>query len=337
VTEVGRLAIRVARRALVAVLLVLGVATLLFFLIRAAPGDPLTSLSSPGATPEAMDRLRSSLALDRPLPEQYTKWISAVVRGDLGVSYTYRRPVAEVFREIIPNTLLLSGLALVLSFGLGVTVGALQATRVGSPADRVVSGITLTLYSIPSFWLAVMLVLVFSYLPAAAWGWGVHLPASGMASVALEGAGPLGVFWDRLLHLFLPTLTLVLILGSGVARFARASMIEALNQDFVRGARARGLSERRVVWGHALPNGILPVVALLGLQIPLLLGGTVFVEAVFAWPGMGKLMVDAILQRDYPIIMGGGFLFAAVVVLANLLADLMVAAVDPRVRLEARR
>jgi peptide/nickel transport system permease protein len=334
---VGSMGALVARRLAGALVLALGVATLLFFLIRAAPGDPVTTLSAPGASPEAAERLRSTLALDRPLPEQYVRWIGAVAGGDLGVSYTYRRPVLDVFRELVPNTLLLSGIALVLSFALGVAVGTLQATRAGSVGDRLVSTLTLTLYSIPSFWLAVVLVLLFSYLPTAAWGWNAHLPASGMASVTLGEAGVLRVLWDRALHLVLPTLTLVLILGSGVARFARASMIEALSRDFIRGARARGLSERRVVWGHALPNALLPVLALLGLQIPLLLGGTVFVEAVFAWPGMGKLMVDAILQRDYPVIVGGGLLFAGVVVVANLLADLLMAAADPRVRLEAKR
>lgn len=333
----GRLGLLIARRLAAAVVLAFGVATLLFFLIRAAPGDPLTTLAAPGASPEAAERLRSTLALDRPLPEQFVRWIGAVGRGDLGISYTYRRPVLDVFRELAPNTLLLSGIALLLSFTVGVTLGTLQATRAGSAGDRLASTLTLTFYSIPSFWLAVVLVLLFSYLPVAAWGWDAHLPASGMASVTMEGAGTMQILWDRAIHLVLPTLTLVLILGSGVARFARASMIEVLNRDFIRGARARGLSERRVVWGHALPNAMLPVIALLGLQIPLLLGGTVFVEAVFAWPGMGKLMVDAILQRDYPVIVGGGLLFAGVVVVANLVADLLMAAVDPRVRLEAER
>lgn len=324
------------RRLLGIIPLVLGVVTLLFVVVHATPGDPLDTLSPPGASPELQERLRSTLGLDRPLGEQYVRWVSAAARGDFGVSYTYRRPVLSVIGQVLPNTLLLSGLAILLSFLGGVVLGVFQAARAGSWWDRSLSGVTLALYSIPSFCLAVLLVLLFSYLPAGLWGWPVAFPPSGMMSSGAAPDGTLGVIWDRLVHLALPTATLVLILGSGVARFARASALDALEGTWVQAARARGLPERTVIWKHVVPNALLPILALLGLQLPLLLGGAVFVEVVFAWPGMGKLMVDAIFLRDYPLILGGTFLFAILVMLGNLVADLLVAAADPRVRLEER-
>jgi peptide/nickel transport system permease protein len=310
------------------------VATLLFFVVNLVPGDPVSTLSSPSATPEALDRVRVSLGLDQPIHIRYLRWIGSLARGDLGVSYTTGRPVRDIFLEIIPNTLLLSGLALLLSFGLGTVLGTLQARREGGWFDRVASGLTLTFYSVPSFWLAIMMVTVFSYQAGGAWGWPVSFPASGMVAVDHEFLGPLGQLQDRFMHLVLPVSCLVLILGSGITRFVRASMIQVLGENYIRAARARGLSESRVLWEHGLRNGVLPALALLGLQIPILLGGTVFVEAVFGWPGMGKLLVDAIFSRDYPVIMAGSFLFAVAVVLGNLLADILVRAADPRVRLD---
>jgi peptide/nickel transport system permease protein len=325
---------RVLGRLLHVVLLSLGVATLLFVVVNAVPGDPVTTMASPSASPEALDRIRATMGLDRPVHERYLVWISNLARGDLGTSYATGRPVRSLFAEIIPNTLVLSGLALLLSFVLGTLAGAVQARRPGGGLDRIGSALSLALYSVPSFWLAVMLVTVFSYMASVSWGWPVAFPASGMVSVDHEFMSPLGRIRDRIAHLVLPLSCLVLILGSGVARLVRESMVEVLDQDYIRAARARGLPEGRVLWVHGLRNGVLPALALLGLQIPLLLGGTVFVEAVFGWPGMGKLLVDGIFTRDYPVILGGSLLFSVAVVVGNMLADLMVRAADPRIRME---
>jgi peptide/nickel transport system permease protein len=324
-------------RLLTTIPLVLGVATVLFFVVNLAPGDPVSTLSSPSTSPEALERNREILGLDAPVHIRYLRWIGGFATGDMGVSHVSGQPVLGLFLEILPNTLLLSGLALLLSYGLGMLLGVIQAVREGSALDRMLSLLTLTLYSVPSFWLAVMLVLVFSYLLGPVWGWPVSFPASGMVSVDHEFLSLPARVWDRVVHLVLPTATLVAILGSGVARFTRASMVDVLHQEYIRAARSRGIPRRTVVLRHALPNTLLPLVALLGLQLPLLIGGTVFVEVVFGWPGMGKLLVDAILQRDYPVIMGGSFLFAVAVVLANLLADVLAVVADPRIRMEERR
>ena len=320
------------RRLLGAVPLVLGIATLVFVVLQLAPGDPAIYLLRPGMTAEVVAQMRTNFGLDDPLPVRYLKWLAALFTGDFGYSYSHGRPALDVLAQILPNTLLLSGLALVLSFVAGTLLGTLQAVRRGSKLDTGLNAVLLFFYSMPSFWLALMLVLAFAVHARISWDWPFWFPVSGMTSVEHDLMGFWARLGDRLAHLALPVLSLSLVLTAGIARFMRSSMLEVLGQDYIRTARAKGLPERTVVLKHALRNALLPMITLLGLHVPLLLSGTVFIETVFSWPGMGKTVVDAILARDYALVMAGTFLFAAMVVFANLLADVLYAVADPRVR-----
>lgn len=321
----------VLRRIAVAVPLILGVATVVFAVMALAPGDPATLMLGPGVSQEAADRIREVYCLGCPLHERYLSWLAALVQGDLGWSFSHSRPVADVLVAALPNTLLLAGSALVLCFAGGIVVGVVQAVRQHSFVDGALSALTLLFYSVPSFWLAVMLVLVFSYFARNVWHWPLWLPPSGSRSLDHASLAPGAQILDTARHMVLPVTALTLVLGAGVARYVRSSMLEVLGQDYVRAARAKGLPERIVVVKHALRNGLVPVVTLLGLHLPLLFTGAIFVEVVFAWPGMGKTMVEAIGARDYPLVMAASVLFAALVVVGNLLADLLYSVVDPRI------
>ncbi len=202
----------------------------------------------------------------------------------------------------------------------------------GTLVDGLLSGVTLFFYSMPSFWLALMLILVFSVGAGAIWDWPFSFPASGVASPGADLLGPWGQFSDRIHHLVLPTLTLTLVLTGGIARYVRASMLEVIRQDYIRTARAKGLPESRVILKHGLRNGLIPVVTLFGVYFPFLLSGTVLIEYVFSWPGMGQLMVDSIHRRDFPVVLAVTVLFGVMVMLGNLLADIFYGLVDPRIR-----
>jgi len=321
----------ILRRVLGAVPLVLGIATILFFAVNLAPGDPALRFLSPNISPEAIEQIRHNMGLDQPVHVRYVKWLSASLRGDFGWSFTRNRPVADIIAEILPNTLILSLVALGGAFVIGVLLGIVQAVRQYGVLDSVLSVLALFFYSMPSFWLAVMMVLVFS-LYAQLWGWPITFPGTGMVSVDYVFMSPLEKLQDRVMHLVLPATSLALVLAAGIARYTRGSMLEVIRQDYIRTARAKGLDERRVVFKHALRNALIPVITLFGLLLPFLFSGTVFIETVFAWPGMGKLIVDSILQRDYPVVMAGGFIFATMVVVGNLIADILYAVVDPRIR-----
>lgn len=323
-----------ARRLLGAIPLVIGIATVIFFVLSLAPGDPTALYFSPTVSPDVIEQMRRNLGLDQPVHVRYVRWLAAFLTGDFGFSFARSRPVADLLFEILPNTLLLSGCALLLAFVAGVVLGVVQAVRQYSLADTVLSVVALFFYSMPSFWLALMLILVFSLHAKTSWGWPIWFPASGMTSVDHEFFSPLGKLEDRVMHLVLPALSLALVLAAGVARYTRGSMLEVIRQDYIRTARAKGLDEARVIFKHALRNALIPVVTLLGLYLPLLFSGAVFIETVFAWPGMGRLIVEAIGQRDYPVVMAGSFLFAVVVVIGNLVADVLYAIVDPRIRYE---
>jgi peptide/nickel transport system permease protein len=321
------------RRLLGAIPLLLGIVTLTFILLHLAPGDPTTAYFNPNIPPAVIEQMRRNLGLDRPLPVQYLDWLRAFFTGHFGYSFSQHRPVAAVIGDALPNTLLLSGISLVLIFVLGCAAGVVQAVRQYSAADQVLTLLALAIYSVPGFWLGIMLILLVSSPALSGW---LHLPISGMVSIDHESLGWWGRVADRARHLVLPVIALGLASAAGVARYMRGSMLEVVGQDYIRTARAKGLSERRVILGHALRNAFLPIVSLLGLYLPLLFGGTVVIEVVFSWPGMGRLLYNAILARDYPVVMAATFLFGALVVLGNLVADLLYAAVDPRVRYEGR-
>lgn len=320
------------RRALEAIPILLGVATIVFFILSLAPGDPASVYFGPGISPEAMEQLRQNLGLDDPLLVRYGRWLSAFLTGDFGYSLAAGMPVRDRLAAALPNTLVLAFGALVLAFLAGIVLGVIQAVRQYSLLDSTLSVLALFFYSMPSFWLAIMLILVFSVGAGSMWEWPFSLPASGITSSSHHAMGPLEQVTDRVRHLILPTLSLFLVLAAGIARYVRSSMLEVLHQDYIRTARAKGLRESTVIVKHALRNALIPVVSLFGLYFPFLLSGTVFVEYVFAWPGMGRLMVDSILMRDYPVVLAGTFIFGAMVVVGNLLADLLYGVVDPRIR-----
>jgi peptide/nickel transport system permease protein len=320
------------RRVLTAIPLLLGVATIVFLVLALAPGDPASFYLTPGMSPEALEQIRRNLGLDAPLHVQYGRWLLSFLQGDFGQSLASGMPVKERLLAVLPNTLLLAGVALALAFAAGVLLGVIQASRQHSILDSAATGASLFFYSMPSFWLAIMMILVFSVNAGNVWGWPVSFPPSGITSDGYDLMGTADQMRDRIRHLTLPALTLALVLAGGIARYVRNSMLEALGQDYIRTARAKGLPEWKVVWKHALRNALIPVVTLLGVYFPLLLGGAVFVEYVFAWPGMGRLMVESILLEDYPVVLAGSFLFGGMVVLGNLLADLLYGVVDPRIR-----
>ncbi|HEU0013335.1 MAG TPA: ABC transporter permease [Longimicrobium sp.] len=319
------------RRLLGAIPLLLGILTLIFFVVHLAPGDPATRFVGPNVPPEVVEQIRRNLGLDRPLHEQYVKWLWSFVRGDFGFSFTAGQPIVNLLPGILWNTVQLTLVSMVMIFAIGMLIGIVQAVRQYSLADNVLTFVALFFYSMPSFWFALMLVLVLS-LKAGQNGWPIQFPASGMMSVDYEYLPLGGKIVDRLRHLALPAIALGIGSAAGVARYMRGAMLEVIHQDFIRTARAKGLSERRVIFKHALRNALIPIITLLGLYLPFLLSGAVLVETIFSWPGMGRAVVSAILERDYPMVMAGSFVIAALVVLGNLLSDLLYAVVDPRIR-----
>jgi peptide/nickel transport system permease protein len=315
----------VAVRLLHAVVVLLLVTTIAFFLIHLAPGDPFSS-DSPLVTAEIRARLREQFGYDRPLVEQYVRYVRNVAQGNLGFSHSLQAPVAQVLARALPNTLQLMGGALVLGFALGIWLGVFEVRHSRSRTARAANGASLLVYSLPDFWLALMLLLTFAY-------WLPVFPAGGMVDVVLHDyMSPGQAAWDRLRHLILPLSTLTLIVGAIIARYQRAALFEVLPSDFVRTARAKGVQDRAVIGRHALRNSLLPMITLAGLSFPLLLGGAVFVERVFSWPGMGLIVTNAIAMRDYPLLMASVIVGGAMVVVGNFLADIGYGLADPRVR-----
>lgn len=315
-------------RLLQAVSVVFLVTTLTFLLVHLAPGDPLsTALERPGVSESVRAQWRAQFGLDRPVSEQYLRWLSNVPRGELGYSFSHRRPVRDVLADALPRTLLLAGLALALSFVLGIAVGVLQAERLGGARDRWLGRALLLLYSVPDFWLALLALLLFAYrLPI--------LPAGGIVDPVLHDYLPFGRrLLDRLAHLVLPVLTLTLLSSAVIARHQRSALLNVLPSDWMRTALAKGLSWRAAVRRHALRNALLSTITLVGLSLPALAAGAVFVEKVFSWPGMGMVTVSAIAARDYPLITAGVLVISVAVVFGALAADLAVAAADPRTRI----
>lgn len=321
------------RRLLGAIPLLLGILTIIFFVVHLAPGDPTARFFNPNVSPEVIEQMRRNLGLDQPLHIQYWKWLSAFLTGDFGYSFGQMRPINEILPEVLWNTLQLTLVSLVVIFVVGMLIGIVQAVRQYSLADNVLTFVALFFYSMPSFWFALMLILILS-LRAGQEGWFLQFPASGMTSIDYEYLSAGGKIRDRVMHLILPSIALGIGSAAGVARYMRGSMLEVIHQDFIRTARAKGLSERTVVFKHALRNALIPIITLIGLYLPFLLSGAVLVETIFAWPGMGRAIVEAILARDYPMVMATSFVIAAIVVLGNLLSDVLYAVVDPRIRNE---
>lgn len=316
------------RRVIAAFATVFAVLTLAFAAIHLAPGTPFMPRGDrPPLDSATVARLQAQFGLDRPVGQQYTHYLTALAHGELGQSFSQRRPVSAMLADAIPNTIVLTATALAIELLLGLVIGVFQAARVGSKTDVALTHATLFFYSMPTFWLGLVLLLVF--------GERLHwLPIGGVVDpIGYESSGIAARFIDRCRHLLLPALTLGLVGAAGTARFQRPAMIEALSQDWIRTARAKGISNWRALWHHALRNALLPYITLLGLALPFLLTGAVVVESVFAWPGMGKLAADAIATRDYPVVAATTLLASTLVVTGSLLADLLYAAADPRTRI----
>src|SRR5688572_804869 len=303
------------------------VAAISFALIHLAPGDPFSAaMDNPSVSDAVRENLRVQYGFDRPLPEQFARYISQLARGELGWSFSHNRPVRDVLAHAVPNTLLLMSIALIASFTLGFLVAVVQVSRRGSTTDRVLSGASLLFLSMPDFWLAILALLTFTY-------WLPVFPVGGAVDPVMhEYMGLGGRILDRLKHLVLPALTLTLLAAASVARYQRAALLDVLPADYIRTARLKGLTEREILRRHALRNALLPIISLVGLSFPALLTGAFFIEKIFAWPGMGLAVVNAIGTRDYPLVVGGVIIGSIMVTLGSLLADLLYAWADPRLR-----
>ena len=316
-------------RLLKGVLVLLAIAVLNFFLIRAAPGDPAQVMAGEAgaADEQLLQQLRARFGLDRPILEQLWIYLGGIVRLDLGFSYRQQRSVVDLIGERLPATLLLTGAAFVVSLALGTLLGILAARRVGRWSDSAITTLALVFYATPLFWIALMAQIVF----ALKLGW---VPNVGYETIGANYTGVARAL-DIGQHLILPALTLGLFFMALYARMMRASMLEIAGADFVKTARAKGLSEAAVTRRHIARNAILPVVTLAGLQAGQIVGGAVLTETVFAWPGIGRLMFEALAQRDYAVLLGVFFVSSAMVVLFNLATDLVYRLVDPRIEVGA--
>ncbi len=299
----------------------LGVTLVVFGVMSLVPGDPALAILGAYATPERLAELRAELGLDRPWPIRYLGWLAGLLGGDLGRSVSLEQPVLDAVLGRLGPTLLLAGAALLLSVVLGLAAALLAALRHNRTADRLVTLAVLLGISLPSFWLGLLLILLF-----AVWlGW---LPASGMTTVWLEAAGVA----DLLRHLTLPALSLALVAAGVIGRIGRAAAIDVLAADHIRLCRARGIAERRILLVHALKGVLARLMPVIGLQAGFLIGGAVYIETIFQWPGLGRMLVDAIAARDLLLVQGGVLVLAVAYVLVNLAADLLQHWLDPRTR-----
>lgn len=324
---------KMVHRAAVGGGLVALIVTLTFVLINMAPGDPARLWVSPGATAEDLENARRALGLDRPLPVRYVAWLADFVRGDWGTSLAQQRPVRRIILDALPHTLLLTGGSLFLTYLGGIAVGAFQAAKRRTKWDTTLTVGSLVVFGMPAYWLALMLVLTFSYA-AARFGWPdwMRFPAMGVASLDADFLTPWQQVMDRVRHLTLPLATLAALGIAGTSRFARSAFLDARGQTFVGAARARGLPPLTIENRYILRNALMPLITLLGLSLPALFSGTVFVEVIFAWPGMGREIVAAVVARDYPVVMATTAIFAVLVVAGNMLADVLYTVADPRLR-----
>ncbi|GAA4730286.1 ABC transporter permease [Phytohabitans rumicis] len=302
----------IVTRLLTGVLVMWGAASLIFLIVRVAPGDPALILLGPDASREQVAELTASLGLDRPLIVQYANYLADAARFDFGNSYLLGRPAMPEVLERLPASAELMLTATTIAVVLGITLGLLAGGRPGSAVDRVVSAATIALQSFPTFWVGIMLILVFALVLRM-------LPSAGAGTPA---------------HILLPAVTLALPFTAIVARLTRTSVAETMREPYIQTARSKGLTERQVLTGHTLRNSLIPVVTVIGLHMGGLMGGAVIVENVFAWPGLGSLVVDAVSTRDYAMVQAATFLIAGIVMVFNLAADLLYSQLDPRIRLD---
>jgi peptide/nickel transport system permease protein len=320
------------RRVGLAIPVLLGVSTITFFAMTLAAGDYIPGLDlQSNLQPGDLERLKENLGLDRPLHVQYLTWLWALLHGDFGRSMIDSTSITAQIAERLPNTLELAITAVLLALLVSIPIGVIGATRHGTWPDQVLSVVSVAGYAVPQFWLGLIVILVFSV-----WfhQWGLPWLPTGGAYDPLAGDDPFYIVWDRFIHLVLPATVLAFTYISIWSRYTRSSMLSVLSQDYVRTARAKGMSERRVVYVHAVRNALLPLVTLVGLTVPQLLSGSLVVEVIFGWPGVGRFAFDRAREYDFPAVLGVTVFVAIMVVLGNLIADLVYGIVDPRIRLE---
>jgi len=317
-----------ARRLAGLVPLLVGISFVSFVVMQLAPGSPVERLTdlNPKASPEVRERLEKAFGLDQPIYIQYVRWLERVVKGDFGTSFASdRRPVLDKIRDALPVTLLLNALELLLILTIGIPIGVYSAVHPYSTSDRITTVFVFLGFAMPTFWVALLCMMLFG----VKLGW---LPISGLVSMEHAQLGAWAQAWDLASHLVLPVTVAALTGLAGISRYMRSSMLEVIRQDYITTARAKGLSENAVVYRHALRNALLPVITILGLSLPALIGGSVIFETIFAIPGMGRLFYDSVLSRDYPSVMGVLIIGAVLTLVGNLLADVSYAVADPRLR-----
>jgi peptide/nickel transport system permease protein len=319
----------ILRRILQALPIMFLLSVFLFGVVRLMPGGPLAQAErNPNVTPEQLAALRARLGLDQPLPVQYVKWIKAfVLEGDWGYSIKFRRPVAEMIWERIPATLVLFGAGFLVMLIFAIPIGVYSAIKPYSTFDNIITTFSFAGQSVPVYWLGLILIVIFYLNVQSPFGAGPLFPAGGMHTIGREGE-----LLDLLWHLVLPITAMSFSWIAWYSRFLRSSMRDTLNEDYIRTARAKGLSLRTVHFRHALRNALLPLVTLIALDLPTVFGGAVFIETIFAWPGMGRLFWDAAKGRDYPILLAVMMIYAALTLLFNLIADIVYGFLDPRIR-----
>lgn len=332
--------IALVERLLQLVPVLLGISVIVFFLMALTPGDPVElMLGDARSTAEQRESMRRDMGLDRPVHERFLRFLASAAQGEFGMSYQHRRPVAQVIRERIPATIELTLAAMVIALAVGIGLGVLAAVKRDGWIDRLATVSSLVGMSMPPFWLGILLILLcavtLGILPASGRiGYAAEVPfRTGFLTVDALLAGRLDSFLDALRHLFLPALTLGLTIAALLMRVTRTAMIEALAQDYVTFAEAKGISRARVLFRHALKNALIPVVTVAAIETGTLLGGNMIVETVFGWPGLGRLVVDGIFTRNYPLVQAGVLIYAVTYVFLNLAADLLYGALNPRVRL----
>ena len=310
----------ILNRLLLAIPVILSIIVINFFLIHLAPGDPAVMLAGEEATPEYLKLVREKMGFNKPIHVQLLIYLRQIFSGDLGYSYFSKRSVLEMIFERIPNTIFLLGTAFIFSILIGVGLGILASKKPYSLSDDIVSITSLSLYSLPSFWLAMIFILVFSV------NLGIF-PTSGIMSVRTSTN-----IFDRIWHLILPASVITIYWLALYTRITRGSMLETLKKDYILTAWAKGCNERSIYYKHALRNALLPIVTIIGLRFRVLFTGSVVIETVFNWPGIGRLMYDAILDMDYPLLMGGFIVVSFIVVLVNIVTDILYSVLDPRIR-----
>ncbi|MFF2910764.1 ABC transporter permease [Paenibacillus sp. NPDC057934] len=310
----------IIRRILIAIPVLLGITVLNYFIIKLAPGNPVDMFIDPNTPKEVLELRKEILGLNDPVILQYFKWLLNLLHGQLGYSFSSYAPVTKIIGERIGPTLLLASAALIFGMLIAIPVGILSAVKQNTKFDYIMTGLSFIGTSIPQFFLGLGLIYVF----AVQLKW---FPTGGMAT--LGGAGG---FWDRLSHMILPVFVLGIVIAGKKVRYVRASMLDVMNMDYLRTANSKGLHPFIVTNKHALRNALLPIITVVGMEIPLLLGGSILIEQIFQWPGIGQLTIQSILSRDYPILMGLNLVAALIVLTTNLLTDLLYAVADPRIK-----